>query len=86
MAKKKKSFSHIEAQDALENHSNIQCPGEELVYKILEVFCGYGPGELRRIRENVGKPWIDECTLIVSNTIAYKVKGLLDFHDEIKSM
>ena len=44
MAKKTKSFSHIEAQDALERLNETKPTGEELAYDLLRIFCGYGDG------------------------------------------
>lgn len=86
MAKKTKSFSHIEAQDALEKLNESHPSGEELVYHLLSIFCGYGEGNIRRIREGVGNKAKDGRTVLIPNLIAYRPKGLLDFHDEIKDM
>lgn len=86
MAKKTKSFSHIEAQDALERLNETRPTGEELVYDLLRIFCGYGDGNIRRIREGVGNKAKDERTVLIPNLIAYRPKGELDFHDEIKAM
>lgn len=86
MAKKTKSFSHIEAQDALEVLSRSNPSGEELVYELLRIFCGYGDGNIRRIREGIGNKAKDGRTILIPNIIAYRSKGELDFHDEIKSM
>lgn len=60
--------------------------GEELVYHLLSIFCGYGEGNIRRIREGVGNKAKDGHTILIPNLIAYRPKGLLDFHDEIKEM
>lgn len=84
--KKTKSFSHIEAQDALEKLNKLHPSGEELVYHLLSIFCGYGEGNIRRIREGVGNKAKDGHTILIPNLIAYRPKGLLDFHDEIKEM
>ena len=86
MAKKAKSFSHIEAQDALEKLNELHPSGEELVFHLLSIFCGYGEGNIRRIREGVGNKAKDGHTILIPNLIAYRPKGLLDFHDEIKDM
>lgn len=86
MAKKTKSFSHIEAQDALEILSRSNPSGEELVYELLRIFCGYGDGNIRRIREGVSNKAKDGRTILIPNIIAYRSKDELDFHDEIKSM
>lgn len=86
MAKKLKSFSHIEVQDALEVLSRSNPSGEGLVYELLRIFCGYGDGNIRRIREGVGNKAKDGRTILIPNIIAYRPKGELDFHDEIKSM
>lgn len=86
MAKKTKSFSHIEAQDALERLNEKQPDGNELVYDLLRIFCGYGDGNIRRIRDGVGNKAKDGRTVLVPNIIAYRPKGTVDFHDEIKAM
>ena len=86
MAKKTKSFSHIEAQDALECLNETKPTGEELVYDLLRIFCGYGDGNIRRIRDGVGNKAKDGRTVLIPNLIAYRPKGELDFHDEIKAM
>ena len=83
---KGKSFSHIEAQDALELLNELQPSGEELVYDLLRIFCGYGDGQTRRIREGTGNKAKDGRTVLVPKVIAYRPKGRLDFHDEIKLM
>ena len=83
---KTKSFSHIAAQDALEQLNNSLPSGEELVYHLLRIFCGYGDGNIRRIRDGVGNKSKDGRTTLIPNLIAYRPKGELDFHEEIKSM
>ena len=86
MAKKTKSFSHIKAQDALEVLSQTNPTGEDLVYSLLRIFCDYGDGSIRRIREGVGNRAKDGRTVLISQVIAYRPKGELDFFDEIKQM
>lgn len=86
MAKKVKSFSHIEAQDALEHLNETKPTGEELVYDLLRIFCGYGDGNIRRVRDGVSNKIKDGRTVLIPNLIAYRPKGELDFHDEIKAM
>ena len=86
MAKKTKSFSHIKAQDALEVFSQTNPTGEDLVYSLLRIFCDYGDGSIRRIREGVGNRAKDGRTILISQVIAYRPKGELDFFDEIKRM
>ena len=86
MAKKTKSFSHIEAQDALEHLNETKPTGEELVYDLLRIFCAYGDGNIRRIQDGVGNKIKDGRTVLIPNLIAYRPKGELDFHDEIKAM
>lgn len=86
MAKKTKSFSHIKAQDALEVISQTNPTGEDLVYSLLRIFCDYGDGSIRRIREGVGNKAKDGRTVLIPQVIAYRPKGELDFFDEIKQM
>ncbi len=84
--RKTKSFSHIAAEEALEQLNESRPSGEELIYHLLRIFCGYGDGNIRRIREGVGNKAKDGRTILIPNLIAYRPKGALDFHDEIKSM
>ena len=86
MAKKTKSFSHIKAQDALEVISQTNPTGEDLVYSLLRIFCDYGDGSIRRIREGVGNKAKDGRTVLIPQVIAYRPNGELDFFDEIKQM
>lgn len=86
MARKTKSFSHIDARNALECLNETKPNAQELVYELLRIFCGYGDGSIRRLREGVGNKAKDGRTVLVSNTIAYRPKGVLDFYDEIKDM
>lgn len=86
MARKTKSFSHIDAQNALECLNETKPNAQELVYELLRIFCGYGDGRIRRLREGGGNKAKDGRTVLVSNTIAYRPKGVLDFYDEIKDM
>ena len=86
MAKKTKSFSHIETQDALEEIKARVSSGEDLVYELLRIFCGYGDGIIRRIREGIGNKAKDGKTVLIPKLIAYRAKGDLDFFDEIMAM
>lgn len=86
MAKKTKSFSHIETQDALEGIKARVSSGEDLVYELLRIFCGYGDGIIRRIREGIGNKAKDGKTVLIPKLIAYRTKGDLDFFDEIMAM
>jgi len=84
--RKTKSFSHIAAQDALEQLNESRLSDDELVYHLLRIFCGYGDGSIRRIREGVGNKAKDGRTILIPNLIAYRPKGELDLHEEIESM
>ena len=86
MAKKAKSFSHVEAQDTLERLGEAKPTGDGLVYDLLRIFCGYGDGNIRRIRDGVGNKAKDGRTILIPNLIAYRPKAELDPHDEIKAM
>lgn len=86
MAKKTKSFSHIETQDALEGIKARVSSGEDIVYELLRIFCGYGDGIIRRIREGIGNKAKDGKTVLIPKLIAYRAKGDLDFFDEIMAM
>jgi hypothetical protein len=83
---KTKSFSHIEAQDALEVLSQSKTTGEELVYDLLRIFCGYGDGSIRRVREGIGNKAKDGRTILIPNVIAYRPQGNLDPYEELRVM
>ena len=47
---KKSTFSHVQAQQALEAVANT-LNAENLPYELLRIFCDYGEASLQRIRD-----------------------------------
>ena len=72
MAKKSKSFSQVEATDALEQLGQRGTSATEFIYDILRIFPGYGDGQLRRVKEGPGNLAKDGKTILIKNLVAYR--------------
>lgn len=90
MAKKSKTFSHIEATDALERLGQRGTSAQEFVYDLLRIFAHWGDGQVRRAKEGLGNASKDGRTLVVKDLIAYRPmdagSDISAFYDEIKAM
>lgn len=90
MAKKSKTFSHIEATDALEWLGQRGTSAQEFVYDLLRIFAHWGDGQVRRAKEGPGNASKDGRTLVVKDLIAYRPmdadSDISAFYDEIKAM
>lgn len=90
MAKKSKTFSHIEATDALERLGQRGTSAQEFVYDLLRIFAHWGDGQVRRAKEGPGNAAKDGRTLVVKDLIAYRPmdadSDISAFYDEIKAM
>lgn len=90
MAKKSKTFSHIEATDALERLGQRGTSAQEFVYDLLRIFAHWGDGQVRRAKEGPGNAAKDGRTLVVKDLIAYRPmdadSDIPAFYDEIKAM
>lgn len=90
MAKKSKTFSHIEATDALERLGQRGTSAQEFVYDLLRIFAHWGDGQVRRAKEGPGNASKDGRTLVVMDLIAYRPmdadSDISAFYDEIKAM
>lgn len=90
MAKKSKTFSHIEATDALERLGQRGTSAQEFVYDLLRIFAHWGDGRVRRAKEGPGNASKDGRTLVVKDLIAYRPmdadSDISAFYDEIKAM
>lgn len=94
MAKKVKSYSQVQATEALEQLGQYGTSAQEFIYDLLRIFTGYGDGQIRRTKEGAGNLAKDGVTILVKNLIAYRpvdVRTLADehceeFYDEIKAM
>ena len=90
MAKKSKTFSHIEATDALERLGQRGTSAQEFVYDLLRIFAHWGDGQVCRAKEGPGNAAKDGRTLVVKDLIAYRPmdadSDISAFYDEIKAM
>ena len=72
MAKKSKSFSQVQATDALEQLGQRGTSAPEFIYDLLRIFAGYGDGQIRRIKEGPGNLAKDGETVLIKNLVAYR--------------
>lgn len=72
MAKKTKSYSLVQATDALEQLGQRGTSANEFVYDLLRIFAGYGDGQVRRTQEGPGNLAKDGETVLIKNLIAYR--------------
>lgn len=90
MAKKSKTFSHIEATDALERLGQRGTSAQEFVYDLLRIFAHWGDGQVCRAKEGPGNASKDGRTLVIKDLIAYRPmdadSDISAFYDEIKAM
>lgn len=83
MAKKAKTYSQVEATDALERLGQRGTSAEELIYELLRIFAGYGDGQIRRTKDGPGNAAKDGETILVKNLVAYRQT---DMNDDISQM
>ena len=86
MAKKVKSFSVVEATDALEQLGLRGTSAEEFIYELLRIFVGYGDGQVRRTKEGPGNLAKDGKTVLIKNLVAYRPAAGGDGYDLIEDM
>lgn len=72
MAKRQKSFSHVQATEALERLAQRGTSAQEFVYDLLRIFANWGDGQVRRTKDGAGNSAKDGRTVLVKNLIAYR--------------
>ncbi len=72
MAKKTKSYSQVQATDALEQLGRQETTASEFIYDLLRIFAGYGDGQIRRTKEGPGNLAKDGETVLIKNLVAYR--------------
>lgn len=72
MAKKTKSYSQVQATDALEQLAQRGTSAQEFVYDLLRIFAGYGDGQIRRTKNGPGNLAKDGETILIKNLVAYR--------------
>ena len=68
---KKQNFSHIKAQEALEQ-AGSPLNAENLPYVLLSTFCGYGDASLDRVRDGRDNKSRDPGTILVKDKFVYR--------------
>lgn len=76
MAKKTKSYSQVQATDALEQLGSRGTSATEFIYELLHIFAGYGEGRIRRTKEEPGNLAKDCETVLIKNLVAYRSAGV----------
>ena len=76
MAKKTKSYSQVQATDALEQLGQRGTSASEFIYDLLRIFAGYGDGQIRRTKEGSGNFAKDDKTVLIKNLVAYRPAGV----------
>lgn len=72
MAKKTKTYSQVQATDALEQLGQRSTSASEFIYELLRIFAGYGDGQVRRTKEGPGNLAKDGETVLIKNLVAYR--------------
>ena len=72
MAKKTKSYSQVQATDALEQLGKHGTSASEFIYDLLRIFAGYGDGQIRRTKDGPGNLAKDGETVLIKNLVAYR--------------
>ena len=72
MAKKTKSYSQVQATDALEQLGQRGTSASEFIYDLLRIFAGYGDGQIRRTKDGPGNLAKDGETVLIKNLVAYR--------------
>ena len=72
MAKKSKSYSQVQATDALEQLGQRGTSASEFIYDLLRIFAGYGDGQIRRTKDGPGNLAKDGETVLIKNLVAYR--------------
>lgn len=72
MAKKTKTYSQVEATEALEQLGQRDMSAREFIYELLHIFAEYGDGQIRRIKEGAGNLAKDCETVLIKNLVAYR--------------
>ena len=72
MAKKTRTYSQVQATDALEQLGQRGTSASEFIYELLRIFAGYGEGQIRRTKEGPGNLAKDGETILIKNLVAYR--------------
>lgn len=81
MAKKQKSFSHVNAQNALESLTNVTA--ENFGLSLLRIFAGYGDGQITRVIDGRGNLAKDGHSILIKGLLAYRPCAKSDSTDAL---
>ncbi len=86
MAKKTKSYSQVQATDALEQLAQRGTSAPEFIYDLLRIFAGYGDGQIRRTKDGPGNLAKDGETVLIKNLVAYRDAGVNTLNGDCSKM
>ena len=86
MAKKTKSYSQVQATDALEQLGQRGTSAPEFIYELLRIFVGFGDGQIRRTKEGAGNLAKDEENLLIKNLVAYRPAAVNTINGDCSKM
>ena len=86
MAKKTKSYSQVQATDALEQLGQRGTSAMEFIYDLLRIFAGYGDGQIRRTKDGPGNLAKDSETVLIKNLVAYREAVVNTLDDDCSKM
>lgn len=86
MAKKTRSYSQVQATDALEQLAQQGTSAPEFVYDLLRIFTGYGDGQVRRTKDGPGNLAKDGETILIKNLVAYRPAAVNTLNGDCSAM
>lgn len=86
MARKTKSYSQVQATEALEQLGQRGTSASEFIYDLLHIFAGYGDGQLRRTKEGPGNLAKDGETVLIKNLVAYRLSAVNTLDGDCSAM
>lgn len=86
MAKKTRSYSQVQATDALEQLGRRGTTASEFIYDLLRIFAGYGDGQIRRTKEGPGNLAKDGETVLIKNLVAYRPAVVNTLHSDCSAI
>lgn len=86
MAKKTKTYSHVQATEALEQLGREGTSAHDFIYDLLRIFAGYGDGQVRRTKEGPGNLAKDGMTVLVKNLVAYRPSPVSSLDNDLSQL
>lgn len=86
MAKKTKTYSHVQATEALEQLGREGTSAHDFIYDLLRIFAGYGDGQVRRTKEGPGNLAKDGKTVLVKNLVAYRPSPVSSLDNDLSQL